>query len=125
MMRMLPRYVEEKFDDPELTLIFNEAEEREAKLNEAEEIRAKEEEHENLLQNFLRLKHKLLICTKESDDASEIMLQVSEGKMTSKLPMSELIKNFRDKCMMVNNVTDMLQKCKDEMHKCKESLSKF
>ena len=125
MLRMLPRYVEEKFDDMELTEIFKAVEEREAKLKEVEEFRAmKEEEHEHLLRNFLRLKHKLLICTKESDEATENMLLVSEGKMTSKLPMTELIKNFKDNCVIVKNVTDMLQKCKDELHKCKEDLKK-
>jgi hypothetical protein len=123
MSLMLPRYVEEKFDDIELTEIFKAAEERDAKRKEAEEFRLmKEEEHEHLLRNFLRLKHKLLICTKESDEATENMLMVSEGKMTSKLPMSELIKNFKDNCVIVKNVTGMLEQCKNELKKCKEEL---
>ncbi len=110
MLRMLPRYVEENFDDIELTKIFNEAEENDAKIKATEE---QEDEYEQMLSYFLKLKSDVIIYTKDFDDATDIMLMVSEGKMTSKLSINELIKNTKDKYAIMKNASDELQKCKD------------
>ena len=126
MLRMLPRYVEEDFDDPELTQIFNEAEERDDKLNLVEEDKKKEEKKEEedkkkeekkdkynmIYRRFIELKIFVSHYKKEYDDATEIMLLVSEGKMTSKLSMSELIKNLKDKYAIMKSASDEMQKCK-------------
>jgi hypothetical protein len=127
MLRMLPRYIEEDFDDPELTQIFNEAEERDDKLNlfEEEEDKKKEDKKKEdkkkeekkdkynmIYRRFLELKNLVSHYKKEYDDATEIMLLVSEGKMTSKLSMSELIKNLKDKHAIMKSASDEMQKCK-------------
>ncbi len=111
MTQYLPRYVEEDFDDPELTQIFNEAEEnkKQEKLIEKQ----KKEEYDRVLRRFLRLNHDVITFKKDYDDATEIMLQVSKGTMTSKLSLSELKKDFKDKYFIMKNGYDELQKCKD------------
>ncbi len=123
MLRMLPRYVEEDFDDIELTQIFNEAEERDYKLNLFEEEEKKKEEEDKqkeekkdkyntIYRRFLELKNLVSHYKKEYDDATEIMLLVSEGKMTSKLSMNELIKNLKDKYAIMKSASDEMQNCK-------------
>jgi hypothetical protein len=117
---MLPCYVEEDFDDIELTQIFNEAEEHYDKLNLFEEEQKKEEDKKEeekkdkynmIYRRFLELKNFVSHYKKEYDDATEIMLLVSEGKMTSKLSMSELIKNLKDKYAILKSASDEMQKC--------------
>jgi len=121
MLRMLPRYVEEDFDDPELTQIFNEAEEQDDKFNLFEEEKKEEEDKKKeekkdkynmIYRRFIELKNLVSHYKKEYDDATEIMLLVSEGKMTSKLSMSELIKNLKDKYAIMKSASDEMQKCK-------------
>ncbi len=109
MSLMLPRYIEEDFDDPELTKIFNEAEERAAKEKIIKE--QQKAEYQKILRRFLKLKSDLIIYTKDFDDATEIMLLVSEGKMTSKSTLNELIKNTKDKHFIMKNTSEELKKC--------------
>lgn len=113
---MLPRYVEEDFDDEELTRIFEEAEKR--KIIEHQKKEAKRDEHERVFRNYFRLNNAFNNSKKEYDDATAIMLLVSEGKMTSKLSMTEIKKNLQDKYFIMKNAAS-------EMQKCKELLSTF